>query len=162
MFTESKHSCTCKAYIVSLNFAGWKLNWFNCSKRFIDLNCKLVCFWYEHVHSSTEKTRLSAFETIIISFISLNVRGLKNSIKRKAIFLFCKDQKSQCVFLQETHSVRTDEKFWKIQWGDYAFFAHGTSYSAGVMILFNRFPGSIIDHKEDTEGHWLYRYNVIS
>ncbi len=49
----------------------------------------------------------------------------------------------------------TDEKFWKIQWGYYAFFAHGTSHSAGVMILFNKFPGSIIDHKKDTEGHWL-------
>lgn len=23
------------------------------------------------------------------------------------------------------------------------------------MILFNRFPGNIIDHKKDTEGHWL-------
>lgn len=87
--------------------------------------------------------------------MSLNVRGLKNSTKRKAIFLFCKDQKSQCVFLQETHSVMIDEKFWKLQWGDYAFFAHGTSHSAGVMILFNRFPGSIIDGKWDTEGHWL-------
>lgn len=61
--------------------------------------------------------KLSAFKTTIISFMSLNVRGLKNITKRKAIFLFCKDQKSQCVFLQETHSVMTDEKFWKIQWG---------------------------------------------
>lgn len=48
-----------------------------------------------------------------------------------------------------------NEKFWKNQWGDYAFFAHGTSHSAGVMILFNRFPGNIMDHKKDTEGHWL-------
>lgn len=85
----------------------------------------------------------------------LKVRGLKNSTKRKDFFLFCKDQKSQCVFPQETHSVMTDEKFWKLQWGDYAFFAHGTSHSAGVMILFNRFPGSITDHKWNTEGHWL-------
>ena len=53
--------------------------------------------------------------------MSLNVRGLKNSTKRKAIFLFCKDQKSQCVFLQKTHSVMIDEKFWKLQWGDYVF-----------------------------------------
>lgn len=26
---------------------------------------------------------------------------------------------------------------------------------AGVMLLFNRFEGSVIVHKGDTEGHWL-------
>ncbi len=51
-----------------------------------------------------------------ISFLSLNARGLKNSVKRKAIFLFCKEQKASCVFLQETHSVLNDERFWKVQW----------------------------------------------
>lgn len=107
-----------------------------------------------NVHSCKKKT-LSAFRTTILSFISLNVRGLNNITKRKAIFWFCKDQKSQCIFLQETDSVMDNEKFWKIQWGDYIYFAHGTSQSAGVMILFSRFPGNIMDHKKDTEGYWL-------
>lgn len=39
--------------------------------------------------------------------------------------------------------------------GGFCPFAHGTSHSAGVIVLFNRFPGSIIDHKGDMEGHWL-------
>lgn len=91
----------------------------------------------------------------MLSFISLNTRGLKDNIKRKAIFLFCKEQKANCVFLQETHSVEADTKFWKLQWGDSIFFSHGTSHSAGVMILFNRFPGKIIDHKRDATGYWL-------
>lgn len=39
--------------------------------------------------------------------------------------------------------------------GGFCPFAHGTSHSAGVLVLFNRFPGSIIDHKGDTEGRWL-------
>lgn len=91
----------------------------------------------------------------MLSFISLNARGLKNNVKRKAIFLFCKEQKANCVFLQETHSAEADTKFWKVQWGDNIFFSHGTSHSAGVMILFNRLPGNIIDHRSDTNGHWL-------
>lgn len=39
--------------------------------------------------------------------------------------------------------------------GDAIFFSHGSSHSAGVMILFNRLPGNIIDHRSDTNGHWL-------
>lgn len=42
------------------------------------------------------------------SFISLNTRGLEDNTKRKAIFLFCKGQQAQCVFLQETHSSKED------------------------------------------------------
>ncbi len=34
-------------------------------------------------------------------------------------------------------------------WGDSAHFSHGTSHSAGVMILCYRFQGSIVDHKSD-------------
>lgn len=55
----------------------------------------------------------------------------------KAFFLllFCKEQKANCVFLQETHSALNDEKFWRIQWGDLALFAHGSLHSAGVMVF---------------------------
>ena len=89
------------------------------------------------------------------SFLSLNVRGLKNSVKRKAIFLFCKEERANCIFFEETHSELTDERFWKTQWGDEIFFAHGTCHSAGVAILLNRLPGSVIDHKADKDGHWV-------
>uniref|UniRef100_A0A3B4WDT5 exodeoxyribonuclease III n=1 Tax=Seriola lalandi dorsalis TaxID=1841481 RepID=A0A3B4WDT5_SERLL len=90
-----------------------------------------------------------------VSFVSINVRGLKNIVKRKAIFLFCKEQQANCFFLQETHSGLADETFWKQQWGDETFFSHGTSHSAGVMVLFSKFPGKVIEHKSDTDGHWL-------
>ena len=48
-----------------------------------------------------------------------------------------------------------ETKFWKLQLGDSIFFSHGTSHSAGVMILLNRFPGRIIDPKGDPNGYWL-------
>lgn len=90
-----------------------------------------------------------------LSFISFNTRGLKDSVKRKAVFLFCKGQQAHCTFLQETHSDISDVKFWSQQWGDKILFSHGTNRSAGVAICFNRCPGKILGGKADKEGHWV-------
>jgi len=57
--------------------------------------------------------------------------------------------------LQETHSYVDDITFWCKQWGDEAYFSHGTSKSAGVAILLNNFKGQIVSHKADEFGHWL-------
>lgn len=46
---------------------------------------------------------------------------MKDSVKRKGIFLFCKSQKSHIFFLQETHSEASDVPFWRNQWGDDVF-----------------------------------------
>ena len=94
-------------------------------------------------------------ENVNISFGSLNVRGLKDIVKRKALFLFCKGQRSQCLFLQETHSADVDATFWTNQWGDRILFSHGSNRSGGVAICFNTCPGEIITHRADGDGHWL-------
>ena len=39
-----------------------------------------------------------------IKLLSLNVRGLSNFHKRRAIFSWCRKQKADLIFLQETHS----------------------------------------------------------
>lgn len=90
-----------------------------------------------------------------ISLMSLNVRGIQDKVKRKAMFLFCKSNGSQCVFLQETHSTVSDSSFWSSQWGDKVLLSHGSSHSAGTAILFNNCPGKIISAKYDPNGHWL-------
>ena len=41
--------------------------------------------------------------------ISLNVRGLRNRVKRRSVFLFIKDQKCNVYLLQETYSEPNDE-----------------------------------------------------
>lgn len=85
--------------------------------------------------------------------LSLNIRGLRNSTKRKANFLFCKEQRRITIFfVQETHSV--DNNFNKWGCGD-IFLSHGTSHSAGVAILLRQFDGKVIVHKNDIEGHRL-------
>lgn len=90
-----------------------------------------------------------------ISFSSFNARGLKDAIKRKAVLLFCKEQKANCIFLQETHCDVSDVKFWTQQWGAKILFSHGTNRAAGVAICFNRCPGKIIIDKADIDGHWV-------
>ena len=69
--------------------------------------------------------------------ISLNVRGIRNSIKRSSIFTYLKDQNATFYFLQETYSESCDESFWKNEWGGEIFFSHGTHHSKGVCILLN-------------------------
>lgn len=65
------------------------------------------------------------------SCISLNARGLCNSIKRKAFFLFCKNKGAYYVLLQETHAKPDDDKFWTSQWGDKIVFSHASTHSEG-------------------------------
>lgn len=90
-----------------------------------------------------------------LSFNSLNARGLKDNVKRKATFLFCKNQKAHMTFLQETHSCADNDSFWNNQWGDKILFSHGSNRSAGVAICFNNCPGNIVTFQADVEGHWL-------
>lgn len=96
-----------------------------------------------------------SFFTSNFSIVSLNARGLRDSIKRKKTFLFCKNEKAQCFLRQETHSCDKDEKFWSNQWGDKVYFSHGTNRSAGVSILLNNFPGKVLTPNRDPLGHWI-------
>ena len=69
--------------------------------------------------------------------LSINIRGLNTSIKRRSIFRWIHNQNAQFIFLQETHSTKLTVDTWSAEWGGKAFFSHGTSNSKGVMILIN-------------------------
>ena len=73
----------------------------------------------------------------ICKIISLNVRGIRNLIKRSIIFTCLKVQNATFYFLQETYSEPCDESFWKNEWGGEIFFSHGTHHSKGACILLN-------------------------
>ena len=80
-----------------------------------------------------------------LSVISLNTRGLRDNIKRKALFLFIKQQKTDFCFLQESHSITDDIKFWKNQWGNDIVLAW----------LKNKFEGAILHSESDPNGRFL-------
>ncbi len=75
------------------------------------------------------------FKFYSLSIASLNVRGIRENTKRKALILYFKRSDADIIFCQETHSTDLDVKFWNSQWGNSIYFGHGTSHSAGVMVL---------------------------
>ena len=75
--------------------------------------------------------------TDVLTFCSLNVRGLGDHSKRALIFKHLRDIKSDVVLLQETHNTNKTNKLWKTQWGGEWINSYGTSNARGVAIIFN-------------------------
>ena len=71
------------------------------------------------------------------NIITLNVRGVRNRVKRRSIFSYLKDQNCHFYLLQETFSEPKDEHVWKNEWGGDVFFSHGSNHAKGVCILVN-------------------------
>ena len=71
-----------------------------------------------------------------LNMLSLNVRGMKNKVKRLCIFEYIKERKVDICFLQESHCVQEEEQIWKNEWGGDIVFSNGTNNARGVMILF--------------------------
>ena len=74
----------------------------------------------------------------MFKLISLNVRGISNFKKRKMIFIWCRKQKADIIFLQETHSKKDTEMYWKNEWGSEIILSHGSSNSCGVQSLLKK------------------------
>ena len=71
--------------------------------------------------------------------LSLNCRDLSNDKKRNIVFSWCKKQKLDILFLQETHCVKECETEWANQWGNKnAFFSNGKSNARGTMVLLRK------------------------
>lgn len=90
-----------------------------------------------------------------LKVISLNVNGLCNITKLKALFLFCRHSNADLILLQEVHWSVNDSKFWRSQWGDQIYLSHATNHSAGVAILFNKFKGNVVETHLSAEGRWI-------
>ena len=67
--------------------------------------------------------------------ISLNVRGINKSIKRRNLFCWLHNGKYDVIFLQETYSDDKIENIWRAEWGGDVFYSHGSKHSRGVMLL---------------------------
>ena len=67
-----------------------------------------------------------------LNILSLNVRGLRNENKRRAIFSYLKYQNATIFCLQETFSKPEDEKIWSAEWGE-KMISHGSEHSKGVL-----------------------------
>ena len=91
-----------------------------------------------------------------LSFMTLNVRGIRDRLKRVNIFEWCKTKKNSIIFLQESYSTVEIEERWKQDWGGPMFFSHGSNHSRGVLVLFSNhldFEEKTI--KVDEEGRYI-------
>ena len=82
---------------------------------------------------------------MVLKLVSFNTRGLRDYCKRKNVFSKLKKLKCDIIMLQETHSVSDDEVQWEREWGGKILFAHGTSQSKGVAILFRKGVDVVVD-----------------
>ena len=73
-----------------------------------------------------------------ITFISNNVKGIQNSVKRIKLFEYLKSYVTAYgfIFLQETHSCINDEIKWRGEFNGELFFSHGKTNLCGVAIGF--------------------------
>ena len=91
-----------------------------------------------------------------IKFLSLNVRGLSNFHKRRAIFSWCRKQKSDLIFLQETHSTIERQDQWRKKWGTPVLFSHGSTTARGVAILIKNSLNITIQQSEiSSDGRFI-------
>lgn len=90
-----------------------------------------------------------------LSFVSLNARGLRDSGKCKALFLYAKQFKADFFFFQETHSTANEVNFWRSQWGNDIWLSHGSEHAAGVGTMKNNFTGNILHSDIDVKGHYI-------
>lgn len=69
-----------------------------------------------------------------LSVVSLNARGLRDNVKRKALFLYVKQLKTDFVFFQEAHSLTKDHNFWRSQWDNDIWLSRGSQvYSRSIL-----------------------------
>ena len=80
---------------------------------------------------------MNTINDLNLKCLSLNVRGLNKTFKRRLIFRWLHRHKQNFIFLQECYSTNLCTSKWQNEWGGNVFFSHGTNHSKGVMILIN-------------------------
>ena len=97
-----------------------------------------------------------SLQMVVGIFISLNVRGISNFRKRRTVFTWCRKQKAEVIFLQETHSTKDNTLLWKREWGAPFFCSHWANNSRGVSILIrNNFYCSVEEIVTDADGRYI-------
>ena len=84
------------------------------------------------------------------------MRGLGDLQKRRRVFNYLKQLKSDVFLLQETHSTVESEELWRKQWRGSIFFSHGESNARGVCVLVkDSLDATIKVASADPEGRYL-------
>ena len=97
------------------------------------------------------------------SLLSLNVRGLNNFSKRKAVFRWLDKSKFDIIFLQETHTTARLESIWRREWSGPVFFSHGSGNSRGCCILIrDTLDFNTVKVNSDRDGRFIIVQSLIA
>ena len=87
---------------------------------------------------------------------SLNIRGMRNVLKRKKLYKYIREQKLDIICLQETHSDHKSNHIWQNEWGSKSVFSNGESNARGVATLLSgKLSKSVKEVVRDMEGRYL-------
>ena len=76
-----------------------------------------------------------------LKIVSLNVRGLRNAMKRKKLFKMFRENNYDILCLQECYVTEDVAATWKKEWGGGMIFSEGTNHGRGQIILIKKhFP----------------------
>ena len=95
--------------------------------------------------------------SLSFDLLSLNVRSIRSNDKRVATFNWINTHTSDqvIIFLQETHSKRSDENSWTTQFNcEKIFFSHGQRNARGILSAFRK-NFKIQDIRSDDERRFL-------
>ena len=70
-----------------------------------------------------------------ITVASLNTNGIRDNLKRKRTFEYCKNLKADLILLQESHITPDDRELWSYEWGGPLFASYGNNFSCGTLTL---------------------------
>ena len=90
-----------------------------------------------------------------ISIFSLNCRGLRDGVKRKALFARLQHNLYDVICLQEVHVVQTDLEFWKKQWNGNMVASCGTNRARGCLMLSRNNNVEFSEIESDNEGRYI-------
>ena len=101
---------------------------------------------------------MMAFDSISFTcnFLSLNVKGIRERIKRGGIFTWLRDKRVEVAFLQETYSTNDVEDVWGSLWDGTIYYSHGTNHSRGVAILIDsKLDIQVLEVRNDNAGRFV-------
>ena len=85
-----------------------------------------------------EKLTMKTDKSNIFHFVSLNVRGVRDKMKRSKVFSWIRAQKADIVCLQETFWTEDLENHVIKEWNGQVFFCNGSNHARGVSILLSK------------------------
>lgn len=77
---------------------------------------------------------MAAANFMNLKVVSVNVKGICNPSKRKAMSLFRRHTNADVIFFRRLND-NDDGKFWRSHWGDQFYLSHAFSHMSGVAIL---------------------------